>query len=152
MFELFTTDSAGMHVWAIATAAMVSAGAALVGTLLVVRRMSLLGDAISHAVLPGIVIAVLAGGRPGGMFVLGGAVAAGLVTVWLTQTLRSQGGLAEDASAGVVFTTLFALGVVIITAAATRIDLDPACVLYGVLELIPFDTVAIGGLEIPGPL
>lgn len=149
MFELFTTDSAGMHVWAIATAAMVSAGAALVGTLLVVRRMSLLGDAISHAVLPGIVIAVLAGGRPGGMFVLGGAVAAGLMTVWLTQTLRSQGGLAEDASAGVVFTTLFALGVVIITAAATRIDLDPACVLYGVLELIPFDTVAIGGLEIP---
>ena len=48
-----------MHGWAMATAAVVSAAAALVGTLLVVRRMSLLGDAISHAVLPGVVLAVL---------------------------------------------------------------------------------------------
>ena len=66
----------GMHGWAIATAAVVAAGCALVGTLLVVRRMSLLGDAISHAVLPGIAVAVLAGGRPGGPLVLAGAVAA----------------------------------------------------------------------------
>ena len=138
------TDIGGMHAWAIATAAVVSAGAALVGTLLVVRRMSLLGDAISHAVLPGIVLAVLAGGRPGGPLVLAGAVAAALVTVWLTQTLRSQGGLAEDAGAGVVFTTLFAIGVVAVTAAASRIDLDPSCVLYGILEFVPFDTVSIG--------
>lgn len=77
-----------MHGWAIATAAMVSAGCAVVGTLLVVRRMSLLGDAISHAVLPGIAVAVLAGGRPGGPLVLLGAVAAALVTVGLTQVLR----------------------------------------------------------------
>jgi len=138
-----------MHAWAIATAAVVSAGCALVGTLLVVRRMSLLGDAISHAVLPGIVIAVLAGGRPGGVAVLVGAVAAALVTVWLTQALRLHGGLAEDAGAGVVFTTMFAAGVVIITAAASRIDLDPSCVLYGILELVPFDTVAIVGWEVP---
>ena len=89
MFSIFT-ESSGMHAWAIATAAMVSAGAALVGTLLVVRRMSLLGDAISHAMLPGIVIAVLAGARPGGIFVLVGAVAAGLLTVWLTQVLHAQ--------------------------------------------------------------
>jgi len=137
-------ESGGMHAWAIATAAVVSAGAALVGTLLVVRRMSLLGDAIGHAVLPGIAIAVLAGGRPGGVAVLVGAVVAALATVWLTQLLRSQAGLAEDAGAGVVFTTLFAIGVVIVTAAASRIDIDPSCVLYGILELVPFDTVAIG--------
>ncbi len=122
-----------MHGWAMATAAVVSAAAAMVGTLLVVRRMSLLGDAISHAVLPGIVVAVLAGGRPGGPLVIVGAVAAALVTVWLTQVLRDGVGVAEDAGAGVVFTTLFALGVVLVTAAASRIDLDPACVLYGIL-------------------
>jgi manganese/zinc/iron transport system permease protein len=145
------TASGGMHAWAIATAAVVSAGAALVGTLLVVRRMSLLGDAISHAVLPGIVLAVLAGGRPGGAAVLAGAVAAALVTVWLTQVLRSQAGLAEDAGAGVVFTTLFAIGVVIVTAAASRIDLDPSCVLYGILELVPFDTVSVGSAPL-GPV
>ena len=145
----FFTDGGGMHAWAIATAAMVAAGCALVGTLLVVRRMSLVGDAISHAVLPGIVVAVLAGGRPGGLLVLVGAVAAALITVWLTQLLRTEGGLAEDAGAGVAFTTLFALGVVIVTAAASRIDLDPACVLHGVLELVPFDTVPILGAEVP---
>ena len=72
------SESGGMHAWAMATAAVVSAGAALVGTLLVVRRMSLLGDAISHAVLPGIVLAVLAGGRPGGPLALAGAVVAAL--------------------------------------------------------------------------
>jgi manganese/zinc/iron transport system permease protein len=138
-----------MHGWAIATAAVVAAGCALVGTLLVVRRMSLLGDAISHAVLPGIVIAVLAGGRPGGPLVVAGAVAAAVVTVFLVQGLRREGGLAEDAGTGVVFTTLFALGVVLVTAAASRIDLDPACILYGILELVPFDTVSLGGLELP---
>ena len=139
----------GMHAWAIATAAMVAAGCGLVGTLLVVRRMSLVGDAISHAVLPGIVLAVLAGGRPGGPLVLAGAVGAALVTVWLTQLFRTQGGLAEDAGAGVAFTTLFALGVVLVTAAASRIDLDPGCVLHGVLELVPFDTVPFAGIEVP---
>ena len=138
-----------MHAWAIATAAVVAAGCAVVGTLLVVRRMSLLGDAISHAVLPGIVVAVLAGGRPGGLLVLVGAVGAAVVTVLLVQWLRREGGLAEDAGTGVVFTTLFALGVVLITAAASRIDLDPSCILYGILELVPFDTVAVGGWEIP---
>jgi manganese/zinc/iron transport system permease protein len=143
------TDGGGMHAWAIATAAMVAAGCALVGTLLVVRRMSLLGDAISHAMLPGIVVAVLAGGRPGGLLVLVGAVVAALLTVWLTQMLRTEGGLAEDAGAGVAFTTLFALGVVMVTAVASRVDLDPACVLHGVLELVPFDTVPVLGVEVP---
>lgn len=145
----FFTDGGGMHAWAIATAAMVAAGCALVGTLLVVRRMSLVGDAISHAVLPGIVVAVLAGGRLGGPLVLVGAVAAALLTVWLTQLLRTEGGLSEDAGAGVAFTTLFAIGVVIVTAAASRIDLDPACVLHGLLELVPFDTVPMLGVEVP---
>ena len=143
------SEQAAMHAWAIATAAVVSSGCALVGTLLVVRRMSLLGDAISHAVLPGIVVAVLAGGRPGGMLVLVVAVATALFTVWLTQALKSRAGLAEDAAAGVVFTTLFAAGVVLVTAAAARIDLDPSCVLHGILELVPFDTVRLGGFEVP---
>ena len=141
-----------MHFWAIATAATVSAGCALVGSFLVVRRLSLLGDAISHAVLPGIVLAVLAGGRPGGAGVFLGAVVAGLVTVWLTNLLGTHAGLAEDAGAGVAFTTLFAIGVVLVSALASRVDIDPGCVLYGILELVPFDTVPILGLEVPRAL
>jgi len=141
--------AAAMHGWAIATAATVAAACAVVGTLLVVRRMSLLGDAIGHAVLPGIAVAVLAGGRPGGLLVFAAAIATSLLTVWLTRLVRSAGGLADDAGTGVVFTSLFALGVVIVTAAASRVDLDPSCMLYGILELVPFDTVSLGGIEVP---
>ena len=138
-----------MHAWAMATAAVVSASCALVGTLLVVRRMSLVGDAIAHAVLPGIAVAVLAGGRPGGPAVLAGAVVAALATVWLAHAVHVAVAIDEDAAAGVVFTTLFAAGVVLVTAFASRIDLDPACVLHGILELVPFDTVALGGVAVP---
>lgn len=145
-------DLGPMHLWTIATAATVAASLALVGSFLVVRRMSLLGDAISHAVLPGIVLAVLAGGRPGGPAVFAGAVAAALVTAWLTDVLGRHAGLAEDAGTGVAFTTLFAIGVVLVTALASRIDLDPGCVLYGILEFVPFDTVVILGLEVPRAL
>ncbi|MFM7206522.1 MAG: metal ABC transporter permease [Planctomycetaceae bacterium] len=139
----------GIHGWAMATAAVVAAACGLVGTLLVVRRMSLVGDAISHAVLPGIAVAVLAGGRPGGPLVLAGAVAAALLTVWLTRSLRAAGGPEEDAGAGVVFTTLFAIGVLLVGLAPPGTHLDAACVLHGELAFIPFDTVAIGGLVVP---
>jgi len=145
----FLTASGGMHAWAMATAAVVAAAAAVVGSLLVVRRMSLLGDAISHGVLPGIVAAVLLGGRPGGGLATLAALAAAGLTVWLAELLRSKGGLAEDAAAGVVFTTMFALGVVVLSMAASRVDVDPGCVLYGLLELVPFDTMSIAGLELP---
>lgn len=138
-----------MHGWAMATAAVVAAGCAAVGSLLVVRRLSLLGDAISHAVLPGIVVAVLLGGRPGGPLVLLGAVAAALLTVGLTQLVHRQAGLAEDAGIGVAFTTLFAVGVLLVTVSGSRIDLDPGCILYGILELVPFDTVPVLGCDVP---
>ena len=141
-----------VHAWSMATAATVSASCGLVGGFLVVRRMSLLGDAISHAVLPGIAVAVLAGGSLGGPFVFAGAVAAALATVWLTQALHAGVGLAEDAGAGVVFTSLFALGVVIVTLAASRVDLDPECVLYGILELSAFDRVPVAGVLVPRAL
>lgn len=142
-------DPLAMHAWALATAAVTAAACSLVGTLLVVRRMSLLGDAIAHAVLPGIVIAVLAGGRPGGPLVFAAAVAAALVTVWLTQALKSGAGLAEDAGAGLVFTTMFALGVALVSAAGRGAHIDAACILGGDLTFVPFDTVAVAGCELP---
>jgi manganese/zinc/iron transport system permease protein len=139
----------GIHAWAMATAAVIAASCGLVGTLLVVRRMSLVGDAISHAVLPGIAVAVLAGGRPGGPLVFLGAVAAAMLTVWLTQGLRTAGGLTEDAGAGVVFTTLFAIGVVLVGLAPPGTHLDAACVLHGELAFLPFDTISIAGQPVP---
>ena len=138
-----------MHAWALATAAVTAAACSLVGTLLVVRRMSLFGDALAHAVLPGIVVAALAGGRPGGLLVFVGALGAALATVWLTQALRAVGGVAEDAGAGVVFTTMFALGVALVSAAGRGAHLDAACILAGDLTFVPFDTVDIAGHAVP---
>jgi len=138
-----------MHAWAVATAAVVAAGSAMVGTLLVVRRMSLLGDAISHAILPGVVIAILAGGSPGAPLSLAGGAIAALVTVGLANGLRLRAGLSEDTAAGVVFTTFFAAGVTILSLAASRADLDPGCVLYGMLEFVAVDRVNLAGLQVP---
>lgn len=118
--------------------AVTNTACALVGCYLVLRRMSLLGDAISHAVLPGIAVAFLFSGQLGGPSIVIGATAVGVLTAWLSQSVHQWGKVPEDAGLGVVFTTLFALGVVLLSTPAIRnVDLDPGCVFYGLLELIP---------------
>jgi manganese/zinc/iron transport system permease protein len=123
--------------------------ASLPGNFLVLRRISLLGDAVSHAVLPGIAAAFLITHSRSGFAVLPGAVLAGLLTAVLTEWIRDTGKVDEGASMGVAFTTLFALGLVLIVQAADSVDLDPGCVLYGILEATPLETVTVGSLEIP---
>ncbi len=110
---------------------------ALLGNFLVLRRMSLMGDAISHAVLPGLVVAfLLAGTRSASAMFLGAAVA-GLVTVGLVELVRRLGRVEPGAAMGVVFSVLFALGVLLIErASAQQVDLDPDCVLHGSLETL----------------
>ncbi len=111
--------------------------------------MSLLGDAISHAVLPGIALGFLLSGKISGPAIVMGAMVMGILTAYLTQALSRAVNVAEDASLGVVFTTLFALGVVLISVKARNVDLDPGCVLYGLIEFTPFDTTSIMGCKIP---
>ena len=131
---------------------LTNAACALLGCYLVLRRMSLLGDALSHAVLPGLVVAyVLAGSlNIAGMFA--GALCLGLLTTFLTQALHRQGGVPADASMGVVFTSLFALGVILIKRYGQGVDLDPDCVLYGQIEYVELYTVTLWGHEIPRAL
>jgi manganese/zinc/iron transport system permease protein len=136
--------------WMIVTGALCAAAAALLGNFLVLRRMSLLGDAISHAVLPGLAAAFfLTGERQGpGMFI--GAAAVGVLTVLLTEIARQYGRVDEGASIGVVFTALFAIGLIMINmGAAKSVDLDAGCVLYGSLELAVTDCVNVAGLDVP---
>lgn len=135
--------------WTLATAIACSVACAVVGCFLVLRRQSLLGDAISHAILPGLAGAFIITGSRAPTAMLAGAMAVGGLTAALSEGLRRRVRLAEDAALGVVFTGLFALGVVLITFAARDVDLDPGCVLYGVIELTPFDTVSAAGLEMP---
>ncbi len=142
----------GIPFWTILIAAVGNVACALVGCYLVLRRLSLLGDAISHAVLPGIALAFLLTGQLTGLPIVLGAMVLGLVTTMLTELIHRVGDVPEDSSMGVVFTGLFAVGVLLISQAATHVDLDPGCVLYGLIELAPLDTVSILGREVPRAL
>lgn len=129
--------------WIVLTGALSAGACALVGSFLVLRRMSMMGDAISHAVLPGLAVAFLVTGARSSWVMFVGAAAIGLLTAVGTEWLHRKGRMDEGASMGIVFTTFFALGLVLIARAADRVDLDPECVLYGALELTPLDTVAL---------
>lgn len=108
-----------------------------------------MGDAISHAVLPGLAAAFLLTGERQGWLMFIGAALVGVLTVLLTEFARQFGRVDEGASIGVVFTFLFALGLLIIVQAADRVDLDPDCVLYGELELAVLDQLDVFGWRVP---
>lgn len=131
------------------TGALCAMASALVGCFLVLRRMSLMGDAISHAVLPGLAVAFLLTGSRANIVMFIGAAIVGILTALLTQWIHSLGKVESTSATGVVFTALFAIGLVLIVRAADAIDLDPGCVLYGALELSPLDTVHVLGFDVP---
>ncbi len=117
------------------TLAAVTCG--LLGNFLVLRRLSLMGDAISHSVLPGLVMAFLITGMRSPIAMFGGAAIAGVVTVVLVELVKKLGRVEPGAAMGVVFSVLFALGVLLIERAAARqVDLDADCVLHGQLETL----------------
>jgi manganese/zinc/iron transport system permease protein len=131
---------------------LVSVALGLIGCFLVVRGTSLLGDALSHSVLPGIVIGFLIGGSLHSPWILVGATAVGILAAILVETVHSQSRVKEDASLGIIFTTLFAAGVVMINLYAGQADLDPGCVLYGNIEhfvinrggMLPISIILVG--------
>lgn len=135
--------------WIIVTGALCSVAAALLGNFLVLRRMSLMGDAISHAVLPGLAAAFIISGERQGFLIFLGAAIVGVLTVFLTEVARDVGKVDEGAAIGVVFTFLFALGLIMIVQVADRVDLDPGCVLYGSLETVVLQRSTIQGLAVP---
>lgn len=142
-------EANSLAVWTVAIGVLCNVPCAILGCYLVLRRMSLLGDAISHAVLPGLAVAFLLTGSINGLGMAVGAGVLGVLTAYLTQLVHKSADVPEDASMGVVFTSLFAIGVILITRAASTVDLDPGCVLYGLIEFAPLDTVAAFGGEVP---
>ncbi|MDX1945847.1 MAG: metal ABC transporter permease [Pirellulaceae bacterium] len=135
--------------WTIAIGILCNVSCAVLGCYLVLRRMSLLGDAISHAVLPGIAIGFLLTGSLNGWPILLGAMVLGVLTSVLTQAIAGAGRVAEDSSMGIVFTSLFALGVILITSLAARAHIDPECILYGQIEYSAIDLPPPGGWQVP---
>ncbi len=131
-------------------ATVVAAACALPGTFLVLRRMAMMSDAISHAILPGIVVGFfLTGNLSSPLLILGGATA-GLLTVVLVEWIRKTNRVREDAAIGLVFSSLFAVGVILIARFARDIHLDTDAVLLGELAFVPFNRLILAGRDL-GP-
>ncbi len=116
---------AGDHLFmwrALTMCALLGVSASLLGCVLVVRRLALMGDALTHALLPGVGVAWLLCGTSVAALVTGGLVA-GLITALGSALISRLTRIKEDAAFAALFITLFALGVVVISRAGTPIDL-----------------------------
>jgi manganese/zinc/iron transport system permease protein len=150
-----------LDTWIVVVGALAAMACALPGSFLLLRRQSLMGDAISHTSLLGIVAGfVVSQGlvRAGWiapstepsirhLAMCAGAVVVGVLSAWLTESLQKLGNVESSAALGVVFTSLFALGLLLLRAIADNVDLDPDCVLYGTIETTVLETV--GGSGVP---
>lgn len=135
----------------IITASLVATTCGLLGCFLILRKMAMVGDAISHAVLPGIVLAFLFSGSRDSVTMLLGAGLIGILTTFLIEFFHKKAKLQTDASIGVTFTWLFAVGVVLISLFAGKVDLDQDCVLYGEIAYVPLDVIITDDGENIGP-
>jgi manganese/zinc/iron transport system permease protein len=136
--------------WVIITAILAAVTCGWIGSFLVLRQNSMLGDAISHAVLPGLVVGFLLTSSRAVIPMVIGAAAMGLLTAYLTEVLKRSGRVYGDAALTVTFTLLFAIGVILVSAYTGQIDLDQECVLYGEIAYVPWDRLIMGTADL-GP-
>ncbi len=125
--------------WIILTGSLIAVSCSLLGCYLVLRKMAMVGDAISHAVLPGIVIAYLLSGSRETLPMLVGAAVLGVLTTVIIELFYKRAKLQVDASIGITFTWLFAIGIILISLFTGQVDLDQDCVLYGEIAYVPLD-------------
>ena len=127
------------------TAITIAVSCSLLGCFLVLRKTVMVGDAISHSVLPGIAIAYLLSSSFNSVFMLIGAAIFGVFTTLIIDFFHKKLKLQEDASIGIKFTWLFAIGVIIITLFTnSNTDLDQDCVLFGELSSTFLDKIIVG--------
>jgi len=134
----------------LAIAVVTAVAAALPGTYLVLRRTAMVSDAISHAVLPGIVVAFFLTQDLNSPLLLLAAAVTGVLTVVLIEALIRSRLVPEDAAIGIVFPALFSIGVILISRAASDVHLDTDAVLLGELAFAPFHRLTVGGADL-GP-
>ncbi|NDE61217.1 MAG: hypothetical protein EB038_03215 [Cyclobacteriaceae bacterium] len=106
------------------TGALIAISCGFLGVFLLLRKMSMTGDAISHAVLPGIVIGFFVSGSQRSLEVILGAGLLGILSTLMIDALRKKAKVQLDASIGITFTLLFAIGIILINLFAYKVDLD----------------------------
>lgn len=135
----------------IALVAVAAASAcALCGVFLVLRRMAMMADAISHSILPGLVGGWVISNGPNLLTGFLGAAGSSLATVFLVESLTKSRRVKEDAAIGIVFPALFALGVFWVTKYFDNVHLDADAILFGEIAFAPFDVFVWNGQEL-GP-
>lgn len=131
-------------------AAIVAAACAIPGVFLVLRKMALISDAISHSILPGIVIGFFITQDLNSPLLILLAALTGVITVILVEIIQKTGLVKEDTAIGLVFPTMFSIGVILIAKNANDVHLDVDAVLLGELAFAPFDRLMISGMDM-GP-
>jgi manganese/zinc/iron transport system permease protein len=135
--------------WILLTGSLVGVTCAMIGCFLILRKMAMLADAISHSVLLGIVCAYFVSKSLDGISMFIGAAIVGLLTAFLVQILNAK-GVQSDAAIGVVFTSLFAIGVILLSLFGGNIHLDVDHALMGEITFVPWDTITISSVDL-GP-
>jgi manganese/zinc/iron transport system permease protein len=131
------------------TAGLVATACGLLGPFLVLRRVALLGDAVSHAVLPGIVATFLLLHTRAPLPMIAGAAVFAVLCVLAIEALRATGLVKADAAIGLVFPALFSLGVLGITHWTSNLHLDLDATIYGEIAFVPLQQWGVAGLVIP---
>ncbi len=128
-------------------AALTAAACAIPGVFLVLRKMALISDAISHSILPGIVIGFFITHDLASPWLIVFAALSGIITVILVELIQKTGLVKEDTAIGLVFPALFSIGVIMIAQNANDVHLDIDAVLLGDLAFAPFDRMIIDGAD-----
>ena len=131
-------------------ASLVAIACAIPGTFLVLRKMALISDAISHSILPGLVIGFFITHDLGSPLLIIMAALSGVVTVVLVEFIQKTKLVKEDTAIGLVFPAMFSIGVILISKNANDVHLDTDVVLLGELAFAPFDRVLLDGMDL-GP-
>lgn len=140
------------HLGIMLTAVATATACCLLGPFLVLRRVALMGDAVAHSVLPGIVLVYVLLGTRAPLPVIVGAALFGIVCVLGVEALRGTELVKADAAIALVFPTLFALGVLGINRYAGDIHLDLDSTIYGEIAFVPFSPARVAGVEVPEAL
>ncbi|MFT5248542.1 MAG: manganese/zinc/iron transport system permease protein [bacterium] len=125
-------------------AVVVAIACAIPGVFLVLRKMALISDAISHSILPGIVLGFFITHDLNSPLLILFAALSGVITVILVEAIQKTGLVKEDTAIGLVFPILFSIGVLLIAKNANDVHLDIDAVLLGELAFAPFDRFLIG--------
>jgi manganese/zinc/iron transport system permease protein len=149
-----------LDTWIVVTSAIASMSCAIPGVYLLVRRQSMLGDTLSHTALPGIAIGFLAAywlhshgwlsqagyANSRHLIIVISAMLVGVLASLLIETVQKVGHVEANAALGVVFTSMFAVGLLLVRRFADQVDLDPDCVLYGTIETTVIDVIGNTGI------